>query len=104
MIIPCIKMENCIQMPVKKPIGYLAEREYTADEVKKVEVLANKQSELEDGEIGLFQLNGEILLKSYMYVDGKVTLLEPNQNPIEVKQSDNFEIIGKALKYHISFI
>lgn len=103
MIIPCIKMENCLLMPVKKPIGYLAERQYTAAEVQKVEVLANKQSELKNEDIGLFQLNGETIMKKYLIANGKVTLLEPNQKPIKVKQTDRFKIIGRALRYHISF-
>lgn len=60
--------------------------------VKKVQVLNNN-------DIGIFRLNGEVTVKNYFIQNGCIKLLpaNPNYEPIEVKEDDVFEIVGKVI-------
>ena len=62
-------------------------------------VLVHKQPALENGQIGIFMINGEGYIKKYHYEDGKYTLVSLNNAyaPIELTSNDDFQIIGRVL-------
>ncbi len=62
-------------------------------------VLVHKQPNLENGQIGIFMLNGEGYIKQYHYEDGKYTLVSMNKayDPIELTSNDDFQIVGRVL-------
>lgn len=58
-----------------------------------------KQETLEDGEIGIFGLNNEAYIKRLKKYADKVFLISLNEkySPIEVKESDRFDVFGKVI-------
>ena len=54
---------------------------------------------LNNKEVGLFSLNNQILVRRFYDKKGKITLKADNKEiaSIDVKNSDNFYIIGKIL-------
>lgn len=54
---------------------------------------------LDNKEVGLFDINGKILIRRFVIRRGKVVLKPDNKSfeEIEVKDTDNFYIIGKVL-------
>ena len=54
---------------------------------------------LENKEVGVFDINGKILIRRFVIRRGKVVLKPDNKEleEIEVKDSDKFYIIGKVL-------
>lgn len=70
-------------------------------------LLFRRQPELNNGEIGVFNLNGEEYIKRYKHHDNVVILSsESNSNehgPIIVTKDDDFRIIAKLIKGIIDF-
>ena len=62
-------------------------------------LLVKKLQVLNDNDIGIFRLNGEVTVKSYFKQNERIKLLpaNPNYEPIEIKENDVFEIIGKVI-------
>ena len=56
-------------------------------------------SPLDNKDIGLFHINGEILLRRFIFKRGKITLKPDNKayDEIVITKDDHFYIIGKAL-------
>ena len=54
---------------------------------------------LENKEVGVFDINGKILIRRFVIRRGKIVLKPDNKElaEIEVKDSDNFYIVGKIL-------
>ncbi len=62
-------------------------------------VWVEKRQSLEDGEIGIFLLNGESLCKKLSLSGGRCRLLSvnPAYSPIPVLDSDELKVVGKVL-------
>jgi repressor LexA len=62
-------------------------------------LLVKKLQVLNDNDIGIFRLNGEVTVKSFFKQNERIKLLpaNPNYEPIEIKENDAFEIIGKVI-------
>ena len=62
-------------------------------------VLVHKQPALENGQIGIFMINGEGYIKKYHYEGGKYMLMSLNNAyaPIELASNDDFQIVGRVL-------
>jgi repressor LexA len=62
-------------------------------------LLVRKTQLLNNGDIGIFRLNGEVTVKKFFNHDKVVKLLPANSNYSEiiVKEIDSFEIIGKVI-------
>lgn len=62
-------------------------------------VLVHKQASLENGQIGIFMLNGEGYIKKYHVENDTYFLLSlnPKYKPIKLTSSDAFTIVGRVL-------
>ncbi len=62
-------------------------------------VWVKKQESINQGDIGVFVLNGESLCKKLEYIDGKCSLVSINTKyaPIEVLESDDLRVIGRVI-------
>lgn len=62
-------------------------------------ILVHKQPYLENGQIGIFRLNGESYIKKYHVDSDKITLvsLNPKYPPININEGDDFAIEGRVL-------
>ena len=61
-------------------------------------VLVHAQETLENGEVGIFVLNGEAYIKKYKFTPSGVYLISANLKyaPIQIRDSDSFRIFGKV--------
>lgn len=84
-------------LPLTKECGFVDDKD-----ARQVVVLAYEQNSLNNGEAGLFKLNGKHILKRYYKENGVTTLSEPNKEPIIVNETDEFIILGKAKSYYVS--
>jgi repressor LexA len=62
-------------------------------------LLVKKLQVLNDNDIGIFRLNGEVTVKTFSKQNEKVKLLPANSKyqTIDIKENDVFEIIGKVV-------
>ena len=63
-------------------------------------IICRQGSELRDGEVGAFLVNGESFVKRIKVTKNFFALLSdnPNYQPIYVYPQDEFKVIGKVLK------
>lgn len=56
-------------------------------------------SEIGNGQIGAFRINGEVTLKTFRRIDGSVYLEPANSDfrPIQITVEDSFEVIGRYI-------
>lgn len=95
---------ECLLVGVDKANGFLKAKGFNQDKlVKSVSVVVHKQDTLPSGEVGLFALNEKLYLKRYMVCADKIILSEPETEPIVIRKSDEFKILGKALEWRIAY-
>lgn len=75
--------------------GDSMEPRYHDDEI----VWVHKQNDLEDGEIGIFFLDGNAYLKKFSRKEDALNLisLNPNYDPIEITENSEFQVFGKVV-------
>jgi len=59
-------------------------------------IFIRKQETLNDGEIGIFSLNGEAYVKQLF--SGTLVSINPKYKPIQLFESDNFRVFGKVIE------
>lgn len=61
-------------------------------------VFVERASSLENGEVGIFLLNGESLCKKYLVKNGETALvsINPKYPPIPVLESDDLRLVGRV--------
>lgn len=62
-------------------------------------LLVKKTQTLNNSEIGIFRINGEVTVKRFYKNDGNIKLLPSNlrYKEIQVREGDEFEIVGKVV-------
>jgi repressor LexA len=62
-------------------------------------LLVKKTQTLNNSEIGIFRINGEVTVKRFYKSDGNIKLLPSNlrYKEIHVREGDEFEIVGKVV-------
>lgn len=62
-------------------------------------LLVKKAQTLNNSEIGIFRINGEVTVKRFYKNDGNIKLLPSNlkYKEIQVREGDEFEIVGKVV-------
>jgi len=71
--------------------GDSMEPKYYDDQI----LFIKEQKTLEDGEIGIFHLNGDAYLKKL--TTGTLVSLNPKYKPIKIREHDEFRVMGKVL-------
>lgn len=102
--------EEVIDKFIELPINFFKKCDFATvvngdsmlPEISNGEIVFVKQTNsLENGNIGIFNLNDEVFIKKYFknVVTGEVSLISLNTNylPIKIKKEDNFKIIGRIV-------
>ena len=64
-------------------------------------IAIDTKAEVGDGEVGLFKLNGKIILQKKQFIDQKIHLTSANKKycPIPIDKIDNLLLLGKCVKH-----
>lgn len=93
--------ENYISIKVSKENNVVAHG-WKMNEVKDIVAIIHKQNDLQNGDAGMFFLNGKLIIKRYEKRLDSVLLTEPEAEPIIVPLRDLI-VVGKVIESRISF-
>lgn len=100
------EIDNFIELPInlfkKCDFATIVDGDSMMPEIRNGEIVFIKQVDfLENGNIGIFNLNGEVFIKKYFEnaITDERALIPLNHNypTIKIKDEDNFKIIGRVI-------
>ncbi len=95
--------DDCVCVMVNIHNGFLNRGDIWKDCLPDVTVVVKKNETINNGDVVVALLNGEIIMKCLKTEDDEILLTEPQSEPVFVTNEDVFQIIGKPVQACFAF-